>query len=423
MEVNSVQESSMTVTRFCNVGVVCFSVLFAGVESPSADWNQFRGPNRDNISRDTGLLDRWPAGGPERVWTATGFGEGYSAVAVVGSLVYSMGNLDDGEYIIAVDRSTGDVVWKTRNGNKFHNGTGNGPRGTPSVADGKVYGLGGNGDLTCCNADTGAVIWQKNILAEFGGSNITWGISESVLIDDGKVICTPGGSRDTVVALNKDTGSTRWVSRVPESPRAAYASPVVAQVDQTKLYIVFTSKGVVGIRAADGEPLWGQNKSSNDTANCATPLVTDRYIFSSSDYGTGAELIEVSPHRRKVRSRVVYHNRNMKNHHGGMVYVDGHVYGSSGDILTCINLRSGKPTWRQRSMKGSVVSADGKIVFRHENGRVVLLQVNSDAYRELGHFQQQDRSDRPAWSHPVIAGGYLYLRDQDKLLVYNLLGS
>ena len=197
----------------------------------------------------------------------------------------------------------------------------------------------------------------------------------------------------------------------------------MAQVDQTKLYIVFTSKGVVGIRAADGEPLWGQNKSSNDTANCATPLVTDRYIFSSSDYGTGAELIEVSPHRRKVRSHVVYHNRNMKNHHGGMVYVDGHVYGSSGDILTCINLRSGKPTWRQRSMKGSVVSADGKIVFRHENGRVVLLQVNSDAYRELGHFQQQDRSDRPAWSHPVIAGGYLYLRDQDKLLVYNLLGS
>ena len=413
----------MTVSRVCCAGIVCFSVLYAGFDSHGSDWNQFRGPNRDNISAETGLLDQWAAGGPRRVWTATGLGEGYSAIAVVGDLIYSMGNLDGGEYIVAVDRDTGEMVWKTHNGDRFRNGTGDGPRGTPAVVDGKVYGLGGNGDLTCCTADTGTVIWKKNILKEFGGSNITWGISESVLIDDGKVICTPGGSRDTVVALNKNTGATHWVSRVPESPRAAYASPVIANAGRTKQYIVFTSKGIVGIRAEDGKPLWGQNKSSNQTANCATPLVIGRHIFSSSDYGTGAELIEVSTSRSKIMSQVVYHNRNMKNHHGGMVYIDGHVYGSSSNILTCINLKTGKPAWRQRSMKGSVVCADDKIVFRHENGTVVLLQVNSNAYRELGRFQQDDRSDRPAWAHPVIAGGRLYLRDQDKLLAYDLLRS
>lgn len=405
------------------VAVVCVFLLGTSAAVTAADWNQFRGPNRDNISKETGLLDRWPEGGPARLWTATGLGKGYSAVSIVGNLVYSMGNRDGGEYIVAVNRSTGDVVWKTRNGDEYHDGTGDGPRGTPTVADGRVYGLGGNGDLTCCDATTGDVIWHRNILKEFGGSNITWGISESVLVDDGYVICTPGGSRGTVVALNKDSGDTKWVSYVPESPQAAYASPVVATVGKAKLYVVFTSKGVVGIRATDGEPLWGQNKSSNGTANCATPLVIGKQVFSSSDYGTGAELIEINSRGTKVTSRVVYDNKHMKNHHGGMVHINGHVYGSSSNILTCIELRTGKPTWRQRDLKGSVVYADGKIVFRHENGTVVLLEANSMAYRELGRFEQPDRSANRAWAHPVIVDGQLFLRDQDKLLVYDLKGS
>ncbi len=370
-----------------------------------------------------GLLDQWPEGGPRRVWTATGLGDGYSAVAVVGDLIYSMGNINGSEHVIALDRHSGRVVWTARSGREYHDGTGNGPRGTPTVVAGKVYALGGNGDLICCRADTGDVIWNRNILQDFGGSNITWGISESVLVDDGRVICTPGGDRGTVVALNQDTGQTIWSARVPESPQAAYASPVVSTVGSLKQYVVFTSKGVVGIQAKDGKPLWGQNKSSNGTANCATPLVIGNQIYSSSDYGTGAELIQVSARGRRVNSRVVYHNRNMKNHHGGMVYIKGHVYGSNSDILTCINLKTGKPVWRERGMKGSVVYADGKIVFRHENGPVVLVAATPQRYQELGRFDQPDRSDQRAWSHPVIAGGILYLRDQDKLLAYSLQGG
>ncbi|MCP4174095.1 MAG: PQQ-binding-like beta-propeller repeat protein [Fuerstiella sp.] len=412
---------SIRIRVLCScLGIASGIMLVSDDRLCAEDWNQFRGPNRDNLSSETGLLDRWPDGGPERLWTATGLGKGYASVAVVGDLVYSMGNVDDGEDIIALDRNTGAIVWKTRNGDEYHDGTGDGPRGTPTVVNGKVYALGGNGDLTCCDSGTGEVVWQKNILNAFGGSNITWGISESVLVDDGKVVCSPGGSRASVVALDADDGSTKWVSRIPESPQASYASPVIARVGRVKQYVVFTSKGIVGVRAGDGQPMWGQNKSSNGTANCATPLVVGNRIFSSSGYGTGAELVELRSQGTTTTAQLTYHTRDMKNHHGGMVHLKGFVYGSNEDILACVNLRTGKPTWRERGKKGSVVYADNKIVFRNEGGEVELLAAKSQSYQELGSFSQPDRSRRPAWSHPVIAGGRLYLRDQDKLLVYNL---
>ena len=190
------------------VRAVALTLLFGSVGelSVAADWNQFRGPNRDNLCTETGLLDQWPEGGPKLLFTATGLGEGYSTVAVVGDLVYTMGNVDSGEHVIALDENSGSIVWKVRIGNEYREGQGNGPRGTPTVIDGRVYALGGNGDLACCDASNGSMIWQKNILSDFGGSNITWGISESVLVDDGKVICSPGGSRATIVALDAATG-------------------------------------------------------------------------------------------------------------------------------------------------------------------------------------------------------------------------
>ena len=400
--------------------VVCLSCIAPNAAAESKDWPAFRNALRDNKSPDTGLKDEWPASGPELLWTATGLGQGYSSVSLVGGAIFTMGNVDGAEQVIALDRTTGSEIWKSRNGDEFSNGTGNGPRGTPAVSDGNVYSLGGNGDLTCCDAKTGDVIWEKNILKEFGGSNIGWGISESVLIDDGKVICTPGGNRATVAALDAKTGQTKWVSRIPGNPGAAYASPVVANVGRVKQYVVFTSKGIAGIRATDGEPMWGQNASSNGTANCATPLVIGNHVFSSSDYGTGAELVELTSRGNATKSRLVYHTRDMKNHHGGMVHLNGFVYGSNSSILSCVNLKTGKVAWRERDMKGSIVYADGKILFRNENGELVWFRANPRSFEELGRFKQPNRSNRPAWSHPVIVDGVLYLRDQDKLLAYQL---
>jgi outer membrane protein assembly factor BamB len=396
------------------------SAEFAQANDAAGDWNQFRGPNRDNLSKETGLADQWPSGGPQLLQTITGAGEGYSSMSLVGDLMYTMGNRDGAEYVIAMNRQTGDIVWKTRSGDEYHDGTGDGPRGTPSVINGKVYSLGGNGDLTCLDASTGSVVWQQNILQKYKGSNIVWGISESVLVDDGNVICSPGGTDATVVALNADSGKVVWKSRVPEQPQASYASPVVSKIGNVKQYVIFTSKGICGVRAKDGEPLWGQNASSNGTANCATPLIFDNYVFSSSDYGTGAELVELSAQGGKVTPRQVYFTKDMKNHHGGMVLLNGHVFGSNSERLACVNLETGKATWQKPELKGSVVYADGNIVFRHENGPVHLVAADTEEYRELGRFEQPDRSGRPAWAHPVIAGGRLYLRDQDKILVYDL---
>jgi len=397
------------------------AVLAAGAPSKaSLDWNQYRGPERNNLCLDKGLADKWPAEGPELLMTATGLGEGYSSVSLVGDLMFTMGNVDGAEHVIALDRNNGTIAWKVRSGDEYKDGTGNGPRGTPTVIDGMVYALGGNGDLVCCRADSGEIVWHKNILKEFGGSNIVWGISESVLIDEGKLICTPGGSDATVVALDPANGNVIWKSKVPEQPQAGYASPVVATVGSVRQYVIFTSKGICGIRAEDGHPLWGQNASSNATANCATPLIAGNQVFSSSDYGTGAELVELKSQGKETTAKQTYFTKDMKNHHGGMVLLDGFVYGSSAEILACVDLRTGRPRWRERSMKGSVVYADGKIVFRHENGPVVLLAADPKKYRELGRFEQPERSDKPAWAHPVIADGKLYLRDMDKLLVYNL---
>ena len=397
-----------------------FTLSSVALAGDAGDWNQFRGPNRDNLSTETGLADQWPSDGPARVLTMTGVGQAYSSVSLVGDLLYTMGNKDGAEYVFALNRQTGDIVWKTRSGNEYHDGTGDGPRGTPTVVDGLVYSLGGNGDLTCLDASTGDVKWQQNILKEYGGGNITWGISESVLVDDGSVICSPGGRDATVVSLDAKTGKVNWRSKVPEQPAASYASPVVMKIGNVKQYVIFTSKGICGVRAADGEPLWGQNKSSNGTANCATPLVVDNFVFSSSDYGTGAELVELKAQRNSVTAENVYFTKDMKNHHGGMVLHQGHVFGSNGDRFACVNLRSGKAAWQKPEMKGSVFFADGKIVFRHENGPVYLMAADTSEYKELGRFEQPDRSGSPAWAHPVIAGGQLYLRDQDKILVYDL---
>lgn len=416
----SVAEPQQTGSRSSRSRTSRVSTAATPTKLAAGDWNQFRGPNRDNLCPETGLADKWPADGPELLQTITGVGEGYSSVSLVGDLLFTTGNKDGAEYVFAVNRKTGEIAWKTRNGNEYHDGTGDGPRGTPTVVDGMVYSLGGNGDLSCLNAGTGDVVWQMNILKEFGGGNITWGISESVLIDDGKVICSPGGSDATVVALDAKSGKVVWKSKVPEQPQASYASPVVATIGKVKQYVIFTSKGICGVRANDGEPLWGQNASSNGTANCATPLVVDNYVFSSSDYGTGAELVELTAKGNAVQAKQVYFTKDMKNHHGGMVLLDGYVYGSNGDMLSCVELKSGQPAWRERSMKGSVVYADRKIVFRNEQGPVVLLAADPTSYKELGRFDQPDRSNRPAWAHPVIADGKLYLRDQDKVLVYNL---
>ncbi|MCA9115234.1 MAG: PQQ-binding-like beta-propeller repeat protein [Planctomycetaceae bacterium] len=388
------------------------------------EWPQFRGADRSNRSPETGLLTSWPDNGPPIAWQTKGIGEAYSSVSVAGGLLYTMGNVGGEERVFALDADSGREAWSIRSGPAYTDGTGNGPRGTPTIADGRVFALGGNGQLTCADARSGRVHWQKNILQEFGGSNITWGISESVLVDGDRVICTPGGRGATVVALKVSDGSPVWRTAVPGNPKAGYASPIAIEPGGLRQYVIFTSQSVIGVRASDGEGLWGDDSSSNGTANCATPLYVDGHVFSASEYGTGGSLLQLSTRGNSTSMRRVYHTDDMKNHHGGMVEVDGYLYGSNGAVLTCLELRSGRTAWRDRSVgKGSVVYADGHIYLRSENGPVALFEATSAGYREKGQFSPTGRSGKPAWSHPVIAGGRLYLRDMDNLVAFDLRAS
>lgn len=394
----------------------------SNASSLNSDWNQFRGPNRDNLSPETGLLSSWPDRGPDLAWTARGIGEGYSAVSISNGRVYTMGNVGQDEKVICLDLETGREIWSVTNGNAFRQGQGNGPRGTPSIVDGKVYSLGGNGDLSCLDAQTGSLVWRKNILNDFGGRNIGWGISESVLVDGNNVICTPGGRRATIVALNRNTGNVTWTASVPTSPQAAYSSPIAVEVGGVRQYVNYTHAGVVGVRASDGRVMWGQRESSNGTANCSTPIFHDGNIFTASGYGTGGALFRLQSRGGQTSSQVAYETKDMKNHHGGMVAVDGFLYGSSDPgILTCMDLRTNRVVWKDRSVgKGAVSYADGHLYVRSEGGPVALVEASPRGYVEKGRFNQPQRSSRPSWAHPVIANGKLFLRDMDNLLAYDI---
>jgi outer membrane protein assembly factor BamB len=381
------------------------------------DWPQWRGPNRDGLSRETGLLSSWPAGGPPLVWKAAGLGAGYSTVTVDGGRVFTLGTARDIEYLIALDARTGKEFWRARIGRRYENNRGDGPRGAPTVDGARVYALGGNGDLACVEAATGKVVWHVNLLSRFSAGNIGWGISESPLVLEDRVLVNAGGRGGSLAALSKKDGSTLWAS---ESDEAGYSSAVVADVRGVRQAVFFTGERVLGVRVDDGSVLWSYRRVSNRTANVATPIVRGNFVFVSSDYGTGCALLEIQGDATGMTAREVYFHQDMKNHHSSSVLVDDTLFGFSSSILTALDFTTGKVLWRDRSVgKGSLVVADGRLYLFGENGVAGLAEATRAGYRESGRFELKT-SGSPTWSHPVVANAKLYLRDQDTLYCYDV---
>jgi outer membrane protein assembly factor BamB len=395
----------------------------AGTDLP--DWPCFNGVDRNNRSAETGLMSEWPSGGPVLIWKVRGLGEGYSAVSVVDGVVYSMGNKGKSECVMAVDVGTGEKLWSTPIGWASQASAGQGPRSTPTVSGTSVFVLGGNGELACLESSSGKIRWKKNILSEYKGTVPTWGICESLLIDQNRIICTPGGSVATMAALDPETGNEIWTSLIPEQDRAAYASPLVVEVGGIRQYVQFLAGGVVSVRTTDGQFLWRENSSANSTANCSSPLAVGDLVFSASNYGTGGALVRMKAEGAAVVAERVYHTSNMKSHHGDMVIVDGLLYGSDDPgILTCLDLETADVRWQNRSVgKSSVTWADGRLYVRSERGPVALVDAIGSEYHERGKFDQPDRSSSSAWSHPVVAHGRMFLRDQDVLLCYDVTAA
>jgi outer membrane protein assembly factor BamB len=391
--------------------------LFEAAAQTSGDWPQWRGPNRDGISKETGLLKQWPAEGPPLVWKATGAGRGYSSLAIARGRLYTLGLRGDREHVIAFDTTTGKEVWATPYGSGFRNDRGDGPRGTPTIDGERLYALGGSGDLSCLDTKTGRVVWTMNVLQKFGGSNITWGISESPLVLGEKLLVNAGGPGASIVALNKKDGSLIWKS---QSDRAGYSSAIPIEAGGTTQVVFFTSSRAVGLDLRDGRLLWEYPRAANNVANAATPIARGNRVFISSDYGNGGGLVEIKPGEKGVTAQEIYFTKDMRNHHSSSVLVGDHLYGFSSSILTAMRFDTGEIAWRDRSVgKGSLVYADGHLYCLSENGVVGLVEATPEGYREKGRFRIAQDS-LPTWSHPVVAGGRLYLRDQDTIYAYDV---
>ena len=379
----------------------------------TVDWFQWRGPNRDGKSAETGLLKTWPSQGPPRLWRTSGAGIGYSSFSSSAGRLYTLGDRGDKEYVIAFDANTGKVAWSAAIGASFSNNQGDGPRGTPTIDGDRLYALGGNGDLACLDAKTGKPIWSKNVLREFGGRNISWGLSESPLVVNDRVLVQAGGPNAAIVAMNKTTGAPLWRSH---SDEAGYSSAVLATVGGTQQAVFFTAERALGVSVRDGRELWSYDKVANRTANIATPIVAGNRVFFSSDYGTGAALLELTP----TGAREVYFTREMRNHHSTSVLVGDYLYGFSSSILTAMRLADGTVAWRDRSVgKGSLIYADQRLYLYSENGVVGLAEPTAQGYREHGRFRIEAGA-APTWSHPIITGGKLILRDQDTVYAYSI---
>ncbi len=402
-----------------------------GTFAVAGDWPQWRGPDRNGLSKETGLLKEWPKDGPKLLWQVKDAGEGYSTPAVAGDYIYALGNkgMDD-EFVEARAVKDGTQVWTRKLGKV---GVNKGPqypgaRSTPTVDGNVLYALGSDGDLACLDIAKGEVRWHKNLVTDFGGTPGNWAYAESPLIDGDVLVCTPGGKDATLVGLDKKTGNVIWKCAVPDGDQAGYASAIVVEIGGVKQYVQFLQKGLVGVDAKTGKFLWRYKKSAeNSAANIPSPVAHDGYIYSASGQGGGG-LVKVKVEKDDVTADQVYFNANLPKAIGGVVLLGGYLYGTNNKELECVEFVSRKTKWSDPCIgPGSVCYADGCLYIHGENGEMALVEATLDAYREKGRFSPADQPKHgtgmmsaKAWAYPVVANGRLYIRDQNMMWCYDV---
>lgn len=419
--------------RFCHIfntfmkAPATLSLLFLlslGLPIPADDWPQFRGVDRSDISKEQSLLKKWPDEGPKIHWLYKDAGMGYSGPSIVDGVIYLLSAYEDGSFLIALDEKTGKRKWDVKLGDVLGNSWGDGPRSTPTVAGGHVYALGGEGDLVCVNAESGKEVWRKSLTKDLGGKVPNWGYCESVLVDGDTVICTPGEDQGAIAALDAKTGAVQWQAK-EITDGAQYASVVIATINGQRQYVQLFQKTLVGVAAKDGKLLWSVDWSGR-TAVIPTPIVKDNIVYVSSGYGTGSMAVEID---ENYEVNELYRNKIMKNHHGGVILVGDHLYGySDARGWVCQDFKTGEVVWAYEEdlKKGAIGCADGMLYCVDEtNGTVALAEASPKGWREAGRFKLEPQtkirsSSGKIWTHPVIANGKLYLRDQDLFFCFDV---
>jgi outer membrane protein assembly factor BamB len=400
----------------------------------SRDWPQWRGPNRENKSPQTGLLKNWDATPPRLEWKLNGMGAGYASVSIVGDRLYTTGNMEQGQHVVAVDLKTHAVAWKQPLTDVAPKHGYEGSRCTPTVDGDRLYVVSSDGQIVCLQASDGKIVWRKRFDQEWGGKMMSgWGFSESPLVDGDRVICTPGADDAMVVALDKQTGKEIWRSKMTDQGRggAGYSSVVISEGAGVKQYVTLVGRGVISVRASDGKHLWTYGKIANGTANIPTPVPVGDYVFASSGYGEGGScLLKLVRGGDGVSAVEVWHTnaKQLQNHHGGMVVDGDYAYfghGHNNGFPVCVELATGKIVWggSQRGPgagSAAITFADGHLIFRYQSGEVALIEATPKEYRLKGVFKPEVVV-REAWAHPVVCRGKLYLREQDTLMCYDVV--
>lgn len=401
--------------------MLVLTFLLSGVKAE--DWLQWRGPNRTARSAETGLLQQWSDGGPEKLWQYDQAGLGYAGFAVANQRLYTMGLEGDDEFALCLNTETGQEIWRQNIGKRFKNGWGDGPRSTPTLDGDRAYFLTARGNLACLNASDGEKLWGTE-MQSFGGNIPFWGYSESPLVDGDKVFCTPGGKQGAVIALDKLTGEKIWQCE-EFTDQAHYSSIIVADHNGSRQVIQLLPSHAIGLDSENGNVLW-QYEWGGKTAVIPTPIFADGTVYITSGYGAGSAGLKIGDDNQVEE---LFRNKVMKNHHGGVVDVNGHVYGYSDAVgFVCQKLSDGEMVWNDKRVadKGAVTYADNRFYFVQEkDGQIFLLEANPDGLTTKGSFKLEPQSSRRSpqgriWVHPVISSGRMYLRDQEYIYCFDL---
>lgn len=423
------------------VGAVCLLVaavdMAPTVRGGDTDWPQWRGPNRDGHAAPQSLLQSWPEGGPKLKWQFRNAGEGYSTFAVVDGRLYTMGSRGDQCFVICIDASNGEAIWETPISRAsvdqdYAHGWGGGPRSTPTVDGEYVYALSDIGTVGCLKISDGTLVWTVDLVEEFGGGIPNWGYSESVLVDGDRIVVTPGG-KNFMVGLHKKSGDKIWGSQDIDAP-AQYASIIRHELEGAAVYLNASKSGLLGVDPKSGKKLLESSVTGNNVAVIPTPIASGDLIYHTSDYGAGNALLRLNNTSDGLAATQVYHlqNKSMQNHHGGVVLVDGVIYGftkANGGRWMAQDLKSGETLWSETlrpNKSGSIAYADGRLYcYNDKDGSLYLVEPSREGWKPAGSLTLPEqteiaRKSGAIWAHPVIADQMVFIRDQDLIFAYDI---